>query len=98
MTLYGVEGPISHTVMCRPKGKVFAPTGIDLAYFGLHSAMAYEGTTGVYQQDVSGVNYSEIPPYSHLVITVTFFFFFWGGGGGGASGKMAIHFLVKKPS
>ena len=32
-----------------PKGKVFAPTGIDLANFDLHSAMAYEGTTFVYQ-------------------------------------------------
>ena len=36
--------------MCRPRGKVFAPTGIDLANFDLHSAMAYEATTFVYQR------------------------------------------------
>ena len=42
-----------------PPYKVFAPTGIDLAHFDLHSAMAYEGTTFVYQR-VSRFNSSSI--------------------------------------
>ena len=33
--------------------RFFTPTGIDLANFDLHSAMAYEGTTCVYQFQVN---------------------------------------------